>query len=479
MNYLIILGMLSIAPLLGNEEGSLTSLEVNPFEIDPTSILEICRDVESSAHYRVVRNALVQKPLWEIAIDWDVLSRQEFSFSHEVPYQFSISDQKKAGTCWIHAGLNHLRILLSDKYNVGNIALSPNYLIFYDKIEKANYYLTMMAKHFDLPLDDRELSYVIHTGTTDGGYFESFTSLVQKYGVVPDYAYRQNYSAENSGCMNLVLQARLTKGAEELRRIMNSSGAWEDALAEKDRIMKDIVKILTIHMGTPPEKFDWTYFDEDEKSQTVKNVTPLEFAKEYIGFNCLEYISFVHSPRESTPYNKVYTIDINTMVGGRPLCFLNVPMDEFKEITATVLKEKKPVYFACDMHKYIDYDHGIMDINIFAFSDMYGIDLTQSKAAQMELYFSRAVHAMVFTGVHIEDEKPVRWKVENSWGADIGHWGYFIMSDNWFNQYVYRVDVPVSLVPQEYLDILKNEKPIILPPWDPLEGRGDYVERPF
>lgn len=420
----------------------------------------------SEPHYQQMRNAVTMTVIDEIALDRSIVTGIDNSFSHKLD-DWPVTNQKQSGRCWIFAGLNLLRTGAMKKMNIENFEFSQSYIFFWDKIERANYFLEAIIDTADRPDGDRIVDFLLANSLSDGGQWNMFVSLVKKHGLVPKSAMLESESSSSSYLMNKILRAKLHEGAKRLRDLHAQGATTKELRAAKHEILNVIYRILSIHMGTPPERFDWQWRDKDKEFHRDGELTPQEFARKYATLDLDEYVCLIHDPRPSSPAGRTFTVAyLGNIVGGEPIKYLNVDIDLIKKIAMQTLLDGEPVWFGCDVGQQMSRDLGLWDSQLYDYEGVYDTQFTLNKADRLIYHQSRMTHAMLFTGVDIVDDTPRRWRVENSWGDEIGKKGFFIMNNSWFDEFVFAVAVRRSYLPEELQKALKIE-PIILPPWDP------------
>ena len=390
--------------------------------------------------------------------------RQKFSLELET---LPVTNQQKSGRCWLFAAANVLRERIARELNLDRFELSQSYLAFWDKFERCNYFLESILQTADLPADDRTVSFILSTGVHDGGQWDMFANIVEKYGVIPKDVYDETAQSSNTRDMNHVINRNLKVCAARLRR-MAAEGADAAALgAAREEMLCRLYGFLCACYGEPPKTFDFEYVDKDKKYHLEKGLTPLAFRDRYVGDLLKRTVSVIHAPTKDKPWHRTYTIRfLGNVAGGKPVVHLNLPMDELKAAIIRQLQAGKVVWFGSDVGKYGDRDAGIWDDGMFSDELLTGLDLTISKEDALDYGFSAMNHAMVLTGVSLEDGRPVRWKIENSWGDEHGAKGYYLCSDSWFEQYVFQ-----AAIEREYLGslaALADQEPAELNPWDPM-----------
>lgn len=437
--------------------------------ISKQQIRSLEAEFNKSPKCKLARNAATRAEIRRIGTNWDRVSRINYHFSHTITNEMPITSQKKTGRCWLFAATNLLRIKVARKYKLDKFELSQSYLYFWDKLEKANFFLESIIETADEPYESRIVMYLLAAPMQDGGQWHMFTNLVAKYGVVPQEVYPDSECCLDSGEMNYILTVTLRDQAVELRSMIAKKKNSDAVQAEKERMLGDIYRILSIHMGTPPTTFDWEFRDKDKKYHSFPKLTPSSFFQKHVKCNLDDYICLVHSPRKQiTPYNKTHTIQyLGNVIEGIPIKYVNVHMDEFRAATLKSLLHDEPVWFGCDVGKRLQRDLGVMDLDLFDYQLLYDVTHKMTKEMRMLAGESQMTHAMLFTGVNLQGDKPQKWKVENSWGDKLGDKGYFIMTDDWFDEYMFEVAIHKKYLTKTILEINKEE-PIVLPPWDPL-----------
>jgi bleomycin hydrolase len=364
------------------------------------------------------------------------------------------------------------------RYNLSSFELSQAYLFFWDKLEKANYFLENILDTADRPLDGRLVQALVASPVSDGGQWDMVANIVQKYGLVPQSLYPDSYNAMNSGAMDRLITTKLREDALRLRALASSASASStDIVIAKQKMLREIHLILTLMLGPPPsptKEFTWEYYDSSKKFHSV-TMTPLDFSGQLSdaksvrackGTDVHKLFSLVNDPRND--YMTHLSVDrLGNVWHGRPITYVNVSMDVMKEACIAMLKSGLPVFFGSDVGQSSDSAKGIMDTGLVNYEAGFNVTLGMSKAERVKVGESAMTHAMVLTGVHIVDGKSVRWRVENSWSETAGTEGYFVMTDKWMDQFVYQAVVDPSFVSADVRKVL-DKKPKMLPLWDPM-----------
>ena len=434
--------------------------------VTKAQIEEFRKSFDSDPSATVAQNAVSNADLSTLALRRDLVQNMDFSFSTKLD-DWSATNQRRSGRCWLFATLNLFRVGAMKKMNVKNFEFSQAHIHFWDKLERANHFLEAILETSDRPVDDRTIHFLLSDPIGDGGQWNMATNLIRKHGLVPMSAYPESHSSSNTRSMNTVLKDILRTTASEIRRILDDGGSNNEARKHKDERMKEIWRVLCIHLGTPPEKFDWQWRDKDNEFHRKGTMTPLEFVDEYVEVDWEEYICIVNDPRNE--YYRTYTVDfLQNVAGGPPVVYLNVPSNEMKDITQRLLEDGIPVWMGCDVGKNMARKRGLWDAELYDLKRLYGIQFGMEKADRLRFGQTMMTHAMLFTGVDVVDGKPRRWRVENSWGSeDSGEKGFYTMNDNWYDEHMFEIAAPKDYLTDEMKSGLKGD-PIVLPAWDPM-----------
>ena len=421
----------------------------------------------------VAANAAVRNGIMESAADYDAARKLPDTFSIDLK-QGKITNQKVSGRCWIFSALNTFRFEMMKKYNLETYELSQNYLFFYDKLEKSNFYLENVLKTLKEPVEGRLFSFLTADPLGDGGQWDMLSNLVEKYGVVPKEAYPDAASAENSRWMDAYLTSKLREDGIALRKMSEDGKALEELLTAKKEMLKEIYRMLCIALGEPPKTFDLTLKNKDDKVVQEFGITPQEFFKKYIGIDLSSRVSLINAPAANKPMNRCYTVKfLGNVAEGRPVSYLNLEIDKLKEAVIRQLSDGHPVWFGSDCLKFSLRKEGIFAREAMRAEDLFGIKYTFTKGDRLMYGDSAMNHAMVILGVNLNEEgKPDRWRIENSWGKDAGRSGYYVASDSWFDEFVYQVVVDKAYLDPDVQALLGQEM-IELEPWDPLGTLAD------
>ena len=428
-------------------------------------------DYNGCAQRRLATMALSKSDLSAVAYVPQNGFAMKQKFSVEIP-TLEVTNQQASGRCWLFAATNVLRERIAKELNLEKFELSQSYLAFWDKFERANYFLESILETANLPADDRTVSFVLATGVHDGGQWDMFANIVEKYGVVPKDVYNETYQSCHTNSMNHYLNRNLKICAAKLRAMVAEGSPEAEIQAAKSEMLGRVYGFLCSCYTEPPRTFDFEYVDKDKNYHIEKGMTPASFCEKYVGDLLKKTVSVIHAPTKDKPYHRTYTIRmLGNVVGGREVRHLNLTMDEFKAAVIAQMQAGKVVWFGSDVGKFGEREKGVWDDQSFDAALLTGLDMEISKADALDYGFSAMNHAMVLTGVQLEDGRPVRWKIENSWGDTNGEKGYYVCSDSWFDQYVFQ-----AAVEREYLGdlaALADQTPAVLEPWDPMGTLAD------
>ena len=429
--------------------------------ISEQMLTRIRQGYTATPEQKAVKNALAVNPISELVQNADNAAMCDTHFSHRVVTK-GITNQKKSGRCWLFTGLNVLRAKMITKHNLPEFEFSQNYCSFYDQLEKSNLFLQAIIDTKKLPLDDRQVDWLLKNPIGDGGQFTGVSNLIMKYGVVPKSVMPETFQSENTSGMANILKLKLRQYALELRDMKDNKTA-----ERKTEMLTEIYRILVECLGVPPTEFEWTMRDKDG-NVTTKKYTPKSFYNEFIGEDLENnYVMIMNDP--SREYGKVYEIDYDRHVyDGHNWLYINLPIERVKEIAIASIKNNTAMYFSCDVAKYLNTTKGTMDLKNFDYESLFATDFPMNKKQRIQTFASGSSHAMTLIAVDVDkDGKPTKWMVENSWGAEAGYKGCLIMTDEWFNEYMFRVVAEKQYVPADVLKMLE-QKPIKLPAWDPM-----------
>ncbi|MCI1747437.1 MAG: C1 family peptidase [Acidipropionibacterium sp.] len=441
-----------------------------------TSILEPSFAAESGKKFdadptaRLVQNAVTGTGADTVSLDRRVVNQIDETTCERLD-AWTVTNQKHSGRCWEFAALNVLRARIITELNLDGFEFSQNFVAFHDKLEKANHVLARAIATADHDASEEQVREILEAPAGDGGYWPQFLDLVRKYGLVPAWAMPDTESAGNTDQLNRALSWVLRRAVLRIRVAITDSDGQERAdriERERSQALAGVYRVLAIHLGTPPASFTWQYRDKDKKFHNEGRLTPLEFAARYAPEALDGYITLCHDPRSENPVGRKYVIDHTPwMEGGTGYAHVTAPIDDLKSAAVAAIRDGEPVWFSCDVKQQFDRTGGIWDAALHDYDSLYGVDLSMTKAERMRARESGPTHAMTLVGVDLAEGVPLRWRVENSWGDEVGRKGFFTMNDSWFDQYVFQVVVAPERVSQSVRDAWATE-PIVLPEWDAL-----------
>ena len=430
--------------------------------------IKFYEDVYDAKKYRVLQNAVIKMGVCDATANQEVINNTPFVFSENIKTE-EVTNQRQSGRCWIFASQNFLRHKIEKSLNIKNFELSQGYLFFYDKLEKSNYFLQAIIDTADKDIDDRLVRFLLVTPQQDGGQWDMIVSIIQKYGIVPKKAMPDTFNMQNSKMLNELLNKKLRIFAKELRDAFKNGKKEEELIELKNKQLKEVYAFLSVMLGTPVKEFDFEYYDADDNFHRDLALTPLSFYKKYVGIDLGEYISIINAPTKDKPYMCSFTVDyLGNVIDGREVKYLNLNMEDFKELAIKQLKDKETIWFGCDVGQFLDRKTGVLAMNTFEYENSFDMNFIQSKEDSLDYNESLMTHAMLLSGVNLDENgKSNRWKIENSWGEDSGEKGYLVMTDEWMDHYTYQIVIHKKHLSEEQLEAF-NKKPIVLKPWDPM-----------
>ena len=432
--------------------------------ISPEMLAQISAAYEDNGYDRAISNALAGTSIATLAINADNAAMIDTHFSDMVRTK-GITDQKSSGRCWLFTGLNVLRAKMIDKYDLPGMEFSQSYLFFYDQLEKANLFLQGVIDTRNLPFEDRQVDWLFSNPLSDGGQFTGVSNLITKYGLVPAEAMPETYQANNTSQMANLLKLKLREFGLEIRAARKARPAELQQM--KVRQLSEIYRMLALCLGEPVKEFEWIRCNKNNEIVSRETYTPMSFYQEFIGEDLENnYIMVMNDPTRE--YGKVYEIDYDRHVyDGHNWLYINLPVERIKEMAIASIKDNVAMYFSCDVGKFQSRSKGTLDIANIDYESLMGVTFGMDKKQRVMTHASGSSHAMTLIAVDIVDGEPVKWMVENSWGPSSGYKGCLIMTDEWFDEYMFRLVVEKKYVPEDILKML-DQKPVMLPAWDPM-----------
>jgi bleomycin hydrolase len=432
--------------------------------ISAEMLAQISATYEDNLYDKAISNALAGTSIATLAVNADNAAMIDTHFSDRVKTK-GITDQKSSGRCWLFTGLNVLRAKMIDKYDLPGMEFSQSYLFFYDQLEKANLFLQGVIDTRKLPFEDRKVDWLFSNPLSDGGQFTGVSNLITKYGVVPAEAMPETFQANNTSQMANLLKLKLREFGLELRAAGKARPAELQEM--KIRQLAEIYRMLALCLGEPVKEFEWVRCNKNNEIVSRETYTPMSFYQEFIGEDLENnYIMVMNDPTRE--YGKVYEIDYDRHVyDGHNWLYINLPIERIKEMAIASIKDNVAMYFSCDVGKFQSRSKGTLDIANFDYESLMGVTFGMDKKQRVMTHASGSSHAMTLIAVDIVNGEPVKWMVENSWGPNSGYKGCLIMTDEWFEEYMFRLVVEKKYVPEDVLKML-DQTPVQLPAWDPM-----------
>ena len=431
--------------------------------IDEKMLAAMRAGYAATPEQKAIKNALAKTSIAVLAQNSEQPAMCDTHFSHRVKTR-GITDQQSSGRCWLFTGLNVLRAKMIARHDMSRFEFSQNFCSFYDLLEKSNLFLQAIIDTRALPLDNREVDWLLRNPIGDGGQFTGVSNLVMKYGVVPKEVMPETYQSDNTLQMRNILKLKLRENALLLRSAKSDSAASR----LKGDMLVEIYRILVECLGEPPTEFEWTHYNRKGEAVSTRRYTPKSFYDEYLGEDLEKnYVMVMNDPTRE--YGKVYEIAYDRHVyDGENWLYVNLPVERIKEMAIASIKNNTALYFSCDVGKFFNRKNGTLDLKNFDYESLFRTRFAMDKRQRISTYASGSSHAMTLIAVDLDDNgSPRKWMVENSWGAKSGYKGNLIMTDEWFDEYMFRLVVERQYVPADVLKMLE-QKPMMLPAWDPM-----------
>ena len=428
---------------------------------------QIKQSYQGTSTDKAIRNAISNNDIRKLALNQDNMKGMDTHFSVKVNSK-GITDQKSSGRCWLFTGLNVMRAKAIDKYNLGSFEFSQTYPFFFDQLEKANLFLQGIIDTSDKPMNDKMVEWLFRNPLSDGGTFTGVADIVSKYGLVPKDVMPETNSSENTARMASLIALKLREQGLQLRDMASKNAKPAAMEKAKTEMLSTIYRMLVLNLGVPPTEFTWTQYNAKGEPVETATYTPLSFLKKYGDEKLIDnYVMLMNDP--SREYYKCYEIDYDRhRYDGKNWTYVNLPVEDIKQMAIASLKDSTMMYFSCDVGKFLNSERGLLDVKNYDYESLMGTTFGMDKKQRIQTFSSGSSHAMTLMAVDLDkDGKPVKWMVENSWGADSGYKGHLIMTDNWFDEYMFRLVVETKYVPAQIMELFK-QKPVRLPAWDPM-----------
>ena len=432
--------------------------------INAEMLKHIRQSISKDTYTKAMMHAVASNSIKKLAFNREAVQGLDFHFAHKIDSK-SITNQKSSGRCWLFTALNTIRPQVIKKHQLKSFEFSENYLFFWDQFEKSNLFLEHVIATADKSIDSREVEWLFQNPIGDGGVWNMMVDLVEKYGAVPKEAMSESFNSDNTSQMRRVLQTKLREQGMALRKRAASGSDLHALRKQKEKMLAEIYRILMISLGEPPQHFTWRYEDTNGRVSAFKQYTPQSFFRTFVDVPLKDYVPLMDDP--TRPYYKLYEIQYDrNRYDGHNWTFVNVPSKRLKQFAKTSILHDEAMYFSCDVGKQLNKDEGILALGQYDYESIFGVPLKMSKKERILSFESGSSHGMSLVGVDTNATgAPTKWLLENSWGKKAGHEGYLIMTDGWFDAYMFRLVVRKTFLPEDVLKALK-QKPVQLPPWD-------------
>ncbi len=445
--------------------GVLLSATLGAQDLDQNTIVEIQASFKLDPYTKAMQNALSNNDINDLAKNLSNINEDDHHFTYRVDVK-GITDQQSSGRCWLFTSLNMFRPKAMEVFNVDDFEFSQNHLYFWDMFEKANLFLNNMIETADKPVDDRLVQWYLKSPVSDGGMWSSFANLVDKYGMIPKDAMTETHSSENTRYMGKFINLKLKEDGIRLRQASEKGAKNKELQAMRVEMMKEVYRMLALNLGVPPTEFEWRYEDKDGVVSAYETYTPLSFKEKVLGdIQVKDYVMLMNDP--TRPFDVHYEIEnYRNVEEGVNWHYVNLSNEKIKTMAIESLKNNEAMYASCDVGQQLDRSYGILDVDNFDYESVYGVTFGMDKTERIQSRASGSSHGMALIAVDLDKNgKSTKWQFENSWGSKSGHKGYLTFTDEWFDEFMFRIVIHKDFITQDVLDIYKTEA-TVLPPWD-------------
>ncbi len=434
--------------------------------INKKMLKTIQESVGMDKYTKAMQNAVSNNEIKKLALNRDLAGKIDHHFAYRIETP-SVTNQKSSGRCWLFTALNVLRPKVIDRFNLEDFEFSESYLFFWDQLEKSNLFLEAIIKTRKEKVDNREVEWLFKHPVSDGGVWNMMPCLVEKYGMVPKEIMPESYNTENTHMMRRLMRRKLREHGMKLREYSRAGKSVRFLREKKTEMLSDIYRILIISLGTPPDEFIWRYIAKEDSVIQEKIFTPMSFYKEVVQIDLYDYVMLMDDP--SKEYYKLYEIKYDrNRYDCQNWTFINLPSSELKGYAKRSILADEPMYFSCDVGKQLNEEQGFLALGMYDYESVFGIEFGMDKRERILSFDSGSTHGMALIGIDTTSTGEItKWLLENSWGPERGHNGYLTMTDEWFDEYMFRVVIHKEFLPDRVVDLLKQEA-IKLPPWDPM-----------
>ncbi len=444
---------------------TLLTLNTSAQDINEKTLNEIRSSFQMDNYTKAMQNALSNNDIDDLAKNLTNIGEDDHNFTYRVKVK-GITNQKSSGRCWLFSSLNMFRPRAIEKYNLNSFEFSQNYLYFWDLFEKSNLYLNNIIETTDRPIDDRLVQWYLKSPVSDGGVWSSFANLVDKYGMIPKEAMTETHSSNNTRAMVKFINIKLKEDGLRLRQAAEKGVKTKALQSQREDMLTEIYRMLALNLGVPPTTFEWRYEDKNDSVSDYKTYTPLSFKEEILGdIQVKDYVMLMNDP--TRPYDTHYEIsNYRNVEEGVNWHYVNLSNEKIKAMAIESLKNNEAMYASCDVGQQLDRSYGILDVDNFDYESVYGVHFGMNKTERIQTRASGSSHGMALIAVDLDkDGNSTKWQFENSWGNTSGHKGYLTFTDEWFDEFMFRIVVNKAFVTPEVLEMYET-KPTILPAWD-------------
>lgn len=407
---------------------------------------------------KMIENTITKNGLENACINRDVIIENQPVFNIELP-ESKRYNQQDSWKCWIYAGLNLIKhnIAKNLNMNVMDLELSNNYIAFFDKLEKSNNTYENIINTKDTSFDYIHKENIIKYCVSEGGYWNWFVAIINKYGILP-YSYNPNTSeSEIYEKIQYLYTEKVKKDVIKLIELKKIGADLNLLREEKNKFLQENYNLLCKILGEPITEFNYEYRDKNGEYTRIEHLTPVEFKSRFLSLEIDNFVTIGNMPMYNKEYYKIYKKKyLGNIYKNSYVTYLNLPIEDLKELTIKQLKDNIPVYMGAHVLKFSDKKSGILDTRLYNYESMLNLK-TLSKEEALNLYDISMHHIMTFTGVNLIDNKPQRWKIEDSYGDKEKVNGYYIMNDNFFNEFVLSVVIDKKYLSDKQLKLLEQE----------------------
>ncbi len=427
-------------------------------QISLEQISKFNEEYNKNRNNKIIENSITKNGLENTCIDRQIIMENQPIFNIELP-ECKRYDQKDSYKCWIYAGINVIKHDIAQNLDIDimKLELSNNYIAFFDKLEKSNNAYENIIELENTSLDYIHKEKMIKFCVSEGGYWQWFVAIINKYGIVPMSFMSDAVESTNYQKVSEIFAEKVKKDINYLLELKNKNESTEKLREEKERFLQENYNLLSKILGEPLFKFDYEYKDKDNNYMIYKNMTPIDFRNRFLTLNLNNFVSIGNFPMYNKEYYKVYSKKyLGNIYKSSYANFLNLPIEDLKELTIKQLKDGIPVWMGAHILKLRDKKSGVLDIRLYNYKETLNFK-PLTKKESLDLHDIEMHHAMTFCGVHLVENKPIRWKVEDNYGDKEKENGYYIMNDNFFNEFVLNVIIDKKYLSKEQLELLEQE----------------------